>query len=128
MKLTYKQMLEAERELSELLQLKPSPTARMASQIARNARLIDTSLKDFGIAKSALLEPYSVNGQFDESTLGEARDALYAEYEELILTEVDVDIHPLKLSDIEAVEQNKPGFEIPTKTYYVIDWLFDLDN
>lgn len=129
MKLTYKQMLDAERELSGLLQLKPAPTARLASQIARNARLIDAALKDFGVAKNTLLEPYSTNGRFDEDALDtETKDTVYAEYAELISTEVDVEVHPLKLSDIEAVEQSKPGFEISTATYYVLDWLFDLEG
>ena len=129
MQLTYKQLVESESLVSELLQLKPAPTARLAAQIARNVRKIEGHLKDFNAAKTVLLKPYVVDGKYDEDALEpDVRTALHAEYGELLDTVVEVDIHPVKLSDIEIVEQAKSGFEIPTALYYVLDWLFDFDN
>lgn len=128
MKLTYKQMLDGNQFLGELLQLKPAPTARLAAQIARNARLIEAALKDFTVARDVLLQPHMQDGAFNEDALEpDVRATLHAEYEELIATEVEVDVHPLRLTDIEAVEKAKPGFEIPTITYYAIGWMFDME-
>lgn len=129
MELTYRQLVDTEKLVGELLLLKPGPTARMAAQIARNTRKLEEILRDFNTAKKTLLEPHMVDGEYKEELLEkDVKDALYAEYNELLDTEVEVDIHPLKLSEIEAVEQAKPGFEIPTTTYYAANWLFDFDN
>lgn len=129
MRLTYKQVSDSEKLVGELLQFKPAPTARLAAQIARNTRQLEGALKDLAVAKNTLLAPYMVDGEYKEELLApDVKVALYKEYEELLNTEVEVDIHPLKLSDLEAVEQSKPGFEIPTTTFYLIGWMFDFDN
>ena len=129
MKLTYKELLDAQRQLTTLLQLKPAPTARLAAQIARNTRMVEQSLRDFNTARDVLIAPYMVDGKFgveEETALDpDVKQALDAEYIELVETEVDVDVHPLKMTDIEAVEKSKPGFEIPTAIFYVLSWMFE---
>ena len=126
MKLTYKQMLDAEKHLGMLIQLKPAPTARLASQIARNARLVGQALPDFYAARDALIAPLKdADGKFDEAAMPEKEHgALVAEYTELLETAVEVEVHPLRISDIEIAEERKPGFEIPGEVYFVMDWMF----
>ena len=129
MELTYRQLVDTEKLVGELLQLKPAPTARLAAQIARNIRKVEGQLKDFNAAKGVLLTPYMVDDKYDEDLLEPAvKTALYKEYDELLDTVVEIDIHPVKLSDIETMEQARPGFEIPTALYYALDWLFDFDH
>lgn len=126
MKLSYKQMLDADKYLGMLIQLKPAPTARLASQIARNARLVGQALTDFYAARDALIAPFKdSDGKLDEAAMPKAEhDALVAEYIELLETEVEADFHPLRISDIEIAEERKPGFEIPGEAYFVMDWMF----
>lgn len=126
MKLTYKKMLDAEKHLGMLIQLKPAPTARLASQIARNARLVGQTLQDFYAAREGLLAPHKdAEGKFNEAAMPEGEHGvLIAEYTELLETEVDVDVHPLSIAEIESVEERKPGFEIPGEVYFIIDWMF----
>ena len=127
MQITYRKLVESKGALEELLGLKPGPTARLATQIARNTRMVQAALLDFDKGHQSMLAPYKdETGKLNIPK--EVEDTLDREFEESLDATVEVDIHPLKLSDIEMVEQAKPGFEIPTTTYYLINWMFDFEN
>lgn len=130
MKLTYKQIFEAKADIEKLLVLTPGPTARLAARIARNARLVGQALADMDAGKDALLKRYlNEEGQFVyEALTPEQRDEVDAEYAELLATEVEVDVHPLEISEIESVEERRPGFNIPTSTFFNAGFLFSEES
>ena len=127
MKITYKQIVDAQNVISRLLMLSPPPTARIAAQIARNVRKLEGAVSDFNEAKNAMLKPHlDTRGRFDHGALDEeTQKALDEEYTELLETEVEVDIHPIKIADLEAIEQKRPDFAITTGTFFVAGFLFD---
>ena len=129
MELTYKQLLDAQQLTPVLLQLKPAPSARMAAQIARNLRMVEQALRDFDTARDVLVTPYKVDGVFDdaveEALDPDTKQALQREYDDLLETSVTIDIHPLKLAALEALEEAKPGFEIPAAIFFFMPWMID---
>ena len=125
MKLTYNQLLTSGVHLTEMLTLKPSPTARMSVQIARNVRLVNAALEDFEVARQLLIQPFTnKEGKLDDVT-PEQDKIIEVEFGELLKTTVDVDIHPLTMEAIEAVEASRPGYIIPTHVFFNVPWMFD---
>lgn len=126
MELTYKQLLTAKPELVSMLKLSPALSARIGVSVARTLRLIEAALRDFEQAREMLVQQYSVEGKFDEGALKkEERAALDTEFNELLDTTVSVDVHPIQFADIEALEQNRTGFNLPATTFYNAEWLFE---
>lgn len=127
MQITYRNLLNAKSALESLLKISPAPTARLAAQIARNVRLADGLLRDFNTAKELMLKPYRDEKGKLEELAPEVEETLEREYQELLDTDVAIEIHPLRLSDIEKVEQDRPGFEIPTEVFFNALWMFEDD-
>ena len=108
--------------------LLPTPlTARLAAQMARNTRQLNTAITDFDKGRDVLLAPYKdKEGRFDYEKLSDMEKyEVDTEYQELIATEIEIDIHPLKLDDLDALEKLRPGFEIPGEVFYLADFMFE---
>jgi len=129
-RVSYRRLLNAKLVIEELLQLSPAPTARLAAQIARNARLVNQALRDFDAAHKVMMKPYQNDaGKINLDQLeAKTRTALDAEFEELLDMEIEIDLHPLPITEIEHVEEARPGFEIPVLAFYVADFMFSEDG
>jgi len=130
MKLTYRNLLNAQPVLKSLMQLSPAPLSRLIAQIARNIRLISAALQDFDTAHKAMLKPYlDKDGAINiEELEPDIRDKLNQEFSDLLSMEIDVDIHPLKWAHIAESENAKPGFELPQALFYVAWWFIEEES
>ena len=127
MELTYKQILGSQSVIRKMLELSPPLTARLAAQMARNARQLNAALDDFNAGREALIAPYQVEGEkFEYESLTVAdQGVIDAEYEELLVVEVEVAIHPIKLNDLADLEEKRNGFQIPGEVFFMADFLFE---
>ena len=127
MQITYKRLLEGRESVGALLLLPTPLTARLAAQMARNIRKVNTAITDFDKGRDVLLAPYKdKEGKFDYEKLSDMEKyEVDTEYQELIATEIEIDIHPLKLDDLDALEKSRPGFEIPGEVFYLADFMFE---
>lgn len=120
MQVVYGDLIVAHGLLWELLNATVPLPAKMSAQIAGNIRHIEAHLKDFEVARNSLVKALESSDNADD-----VKARIDLEYAELVATKVDVEIHPLKMGDIEELEKVRQVF-IPGKLFY-FDWLVSVE-
>lgn len=123
MKLTFAELQESIGAVKELLTL--SPTATVAYAIARNARKINAALEDLNAARAAVVDAYA-EGEGDDRRIPEANfDAANAELEELMSTEVDVDIRTITEEMLAECDAKRKDFSVPPSALFGAWFMFE---
>lgn len=126
MKLKYSDLLNGAEDSSKLLEMKPAPIARVAAQLARNIRKANDALDDFKRARKVLLDGVlDDNHASYESLPQQVKDRVDAEFNDLLNSDVEVDIHPVSMEDLAHIEELKPGFEVPVGVFVNAWFLFE---
>lgn len=118
-------------ELQTLENLKVSPPASLLVPLIRNLRQINAVLRDFDEAMSRVVRevgrPDGRGGWQVPTDDADAVRRYYAEQDDAVETEVEVDLHPIPLSRFLAAMQKKPSFEVPIRALIRLDYLIPID-
>jgi hypothetical protein len=132
MQIKLRAIVETRQQYQDLKNLKRQPPAPLNVRLARNLRQIGYELDTFDELNLALLKQYGQPNQRGGYGLDvedtEAMSAYAEAYRSTVDTEVDVDIRPITISEIEAAQEKRPDFELPFDALVDMDFLFDLDN
>lgn len=123
MKLTFRQLINAKPSIEELLTAKPAPTVTIAYKLARNAREIDTALKDFAVARKRIIEQYVEADAIPK----DRRSAYESELQELLNQEIDIELRVIGEDELARCEEVRPEFEISAGTLFNAGFMFGLD-
>ena len=107
------------------MSLSPAPIAKVGVKLARNARLIQREIETFNEVKSKLLKPFADNEGKVTLPDTDAGKAVELEYQQLLDSQVEVDVHQLTMEELAECEQAKPGFNITPALMYQAWFMFE---
>ncbi len=129
MKITVQKIVTTRQGLEQIQTLTPAPPMSLAIKIARNVRLVGQAYDDYEKARVRLIQEYGSpsDGGGWEIDLNdqEAVEKFTAENMEAMSQEVEIDIHPITIDELEYAEKKKDGFSIPIALLVELDYMFE---
>lgn len=125
MQVTYRDLLDGAQAVSQLMSLSPAPIAKVSAKLARNARKLQREIETFNEVKGKLLKPFADDeGKVTLPDTAEGK-AVEKEYQQLLDSQVEVDIHPLTIEDLGWCEEAKPDFNVTPALMYQAWFMFE---
>lgn len=125
MQVTYRDLLDGAQAVSQLMSLSPAPIAKVSAKLARNARKLQREIETFNEVKGKLLKPFADDeGKVSLPDTDEGK-AVEKEYQQLLDSQVEVDVHPLTMEELAECEQAKPDFNVTPALMYQAWFMFE---
>jgi len=127
---TYKQFTRTRAELKVLEETDVAPPGALLIPIIRNLRHINAALRDYDEAIQRVIQEIgqpTPRGWMIPEDDPAAQRIFYQEQQDMLNTEVEVDIHPIGISRFIQAMRKKDGFEVPLRTLVRLDYLIELD-